>query len=114
MARHSSDRFRSAITIMYFSVRSEKRKDVHGNHFFPKLNHCFWADVCTSTERLRLFAHLERKTWAASVYDMRTKSWLMESGLAKDAEDAKRQAERTARHQFAGIQEIEWRRLGPA
>jgi hypothetical protein len=82
--------------------------------FFPKLNNCFWADACTSTERFRLFAHLEQETWAASVYNMRTKTWVMELGLAKDAEDAKHQAERMARGLLAGNWEIEWKRLGRA
>jgi hypothetical protein len=81
------------------------------NDFFPKLNNCFWADVRTSTESLRLFAHLDKAKWAASVYNMRTKVWIAESGLAKNADDAKQKAEQTARDLLPGAYQVEWQRL---
>lgn len=80
--------------------------------FFPKLDRGFWADLTTSTEQLRLFAHIHEIAWAASVYNKRTKGWITESSLAKDSEDAKRKAEQIARGLMPGPYQIEWRSIG--
>lgn len=80
--------------------------------FFPKLDRGFWADLTSSTEQLRLFAHIHEISWAASVYNKRTKGWITESSVAKDPEEAKRKAEQIARHLMPGEYEIEWRGIG--
>ena len=82
------------------------------SNFFPKLDRGFWADITSSTEQLRLFAHMHEIRWAASVYNKRTKVWITESIVAKDPEDAKHKAEETARRLMPGEYEIEWRGIG--
>ncbi len=85
---------------------------IQKNAFFPKLDRGFWADLNTSTEELRLFAHINEIGWATSVYNKRTKEWIAESGLAKDAADAKCKAEHIARQLLPGTYQIEWRGVG--
>ena len=80
--------------------------------FFPKLDRGFWADLNTSTEQLRLFAHIHEIGWAASVYNKRTKEWIEKSGVAKSADDAKGKAEHIARGMLPGEYLIEWRSVG--
>jgi hypothetical protein len=82
------------------------------SNFFPKLDRGFWADLNTGIEQLRLFAHINEIGWAASVYNKRTKAWIAESSLAKDAEDAKSKAEHIAQQLLVGEYEIEWRSVG--
>src|SRR5438045_759937 len=81
-------------------------------NFFPKLDRGFWADLNSSTEQLRLFAHLDEVRWVTSVYNRRTKEWIAESTVAKNSEDAKRKAERIARHLVPSSDQIEWRSVG--
>ena len=80
--------------------------------FFPKLDRGFWADLTSSTEHLRLFVHLAELKWVTSVYNRRTKEWIAESSAAKSAEDAKRKAERIARHLVPDTDQVEWRSIG--
>jgi hypothetical protein len=82
------------------------------NDFFPKLDRGFWADLTSSTEQLRLFAHIDEVRWVASVYNKRTKEWIAESSGAKDSEDAKHKAEEVARRIVPGPYPIEWCSIG--
>lgn len=81
-------------------------------NFFPKLDRGFWADLTSSTEQLRLFAHLDDIRWVASVYNKRTKEWITESSGAKNSEDAKHKAEEIARRLVPGPYSIEWCSIG--
>ena len=82
------------------------------NSFFPKLDKGFWADLASTTENLRLFAHLDQVRWVTSVYNRRTKEWLAESNSAKNSDDAKRKAEQIGRRLVPGAADIEWHSIG--
>ncbi len=82
------------------------------SNFFPKLERGFWADLASTTEHVRLFAHLDQVRWVTSVYNRRTKEWLAESSAAKNSDDAKRKAEQIGRRLVPGTDEIEWHSIG--
>lgn len=93
-------------------TQSRWRVKIKQNDFFPKLNKGFWADLTSSTEHLRLFAHIDAIIWVASVYNKGTREWIAKSKAAKDSDDAKRKAERIARSLVPGTYEIEWHSIG--
>ncbi len=80
--------------------------------FFPKLENGFWAELASTTEQVRLFAHLDHVKWVSSVYNRRTKEWLAESSAAKSSDDAKRKAELIGRRLVPGTDEVEWHSVG--
>lgn len=80
--------------------------------FFPKLDRGYWADLNTVDEQLRLLAHIHEASWAASVFNKRTKEWIAKLNMAKNADDAKGKAEHIAHKSVSGTHEIEWHRVG--
>src|SRR2546423_595326 len=89
------------------------KQNTPGDSFFPTLNGGFWADTTVGIEKLRLFAHVEDKRWAASVFNVRTKEWLLKLEHAKNAAEAKAKAEATLRRLFPTSEEaLSWQTVG--
>jgi hypothetical protein len=84
-----------------------KREDV-----FPTFPSGFFADVRIIGYHLRLFAHVNESGWASSVYCMRLNSWISKARVAKNAQQAKSDAEDLAREQLPGTHKFEWREIG--
>src|ERR1043166_3975308 len=88
------------------------QQNTFGDSFFPKLNGGFWADITVGNEKLRLFAHAEGEGWAASVFNLRTREWLLKSAKAKNAVAAKAKAESTLRRLFPTTETLSWQTVG--
>jgi hypothetical protein len=71
----------------------------------------FWAEVQIGGEHLRLFAEESPQGFQASVYNMKTKTWLMPSESASSVENGKELAEKFASQYLKQITDEEVPRL---
>ena len=83
-----------------------KREDV-----FPTFASGFFADVRMLGYHYRLFAHVNESGWVSSVYCMHLSSWISKARVAKNAQQAKSDAEDLAREQLPGTHKFEWREI---
>lgn len=71
----------------------------------------FWAEIQIGGEHLRLFAEESPQGFQASVYNMKTKTWLMPSEASNSVENGKELAEKFASQYLRQITEEEVPRL---
>jgi hypothetical protein len=75
----------------------------------------FWAELQIAGEHLRLFAEESPQGFHASVYNMKTKTWLMPSETASSVDNGKHLAEQFASQylkQFTAedVPRLEWKK----
>jgi hypothetical protein len=90
-------------------VTCAKRKGLAYN--VVMLEEGFWAEIQIGGEHLRLFAEESPQGCQASVYNMKTKTWLMPSESAASVENGKDLAEKFATRYLKEITSVEVPRL---
>jgi hypothetical protein len=75
----------------------------------------FWAEIQIGGEHLRLFSEESPQGCQASVFNMKTKTWLMPSESASSVESGKELAEKFASHYLLQITteafpRLEWKK----
>ena len=71
----------------------------------------FWAEIQIGGEHLRLFAEESPQGFQASVFNMKTKTWLMPSEPASSVENGKQHAETFASQYLKQVTGEEFPRL---